>query len=247
MIGDAMKYIFHMFFVFFFSSSVIANEIKPSPFTALSIKSSDYALVCSHTDLCKKGVKIWALNGESVGLYATGPGPKLTQMQLKNGKYRVVNEWDFSKVNKSNELGDEDLTFDGTEIFPALYPVSKTKNAIALVTKWSAAYSGGGRIEQVADFFMLNGDNSYNPVVSDVPFYSQERIKACFTQSDYDKKSHCEDESWSIIKIRVVDSGHEYYSWDVVTKSYNWPAFVEKSKMTVSQVVESIKLFENIK
>ena len=242
-----MKYIFHMFFCFLFSSCVIANEIKPSPFTALSIKNSDYALVCTHTDSCKKGVKIWKLNGESVGLYAIGPGPKLAQMQLKNGKYRVVNEWDFSKVNQSNELGDEDLTFNGIEIFPALYPVSKTKNAIALITKWSAAYSGGGRIEHVADFFMLNSDNSYTPIVSDVPFYSQEQIRACFTQSDYDKTSHCKDENWSIIKIRVVDSGLDSYSWDIVTKSYNWPAFVEKSKMTVSQVVESVNLLEKVK
>lgn len=247
MIGDAMKYILSVFFLFLLSNNVIADEIKPSPFTALSVKHSDYALVCSNTAFCEKGVKLWRVNGDFVDLYVTTPGLRLTQMRLENGKYRAVHEWDFSKVEQRNELGDDDLAFDGAEIFPALYPVSKTKNAIALVTKWSSAYSGGGRVEHMADFFMLNDDNSYTPVVSDIPFYSKEQIKSCFTKSDYDKKSHCEDESWSILYIRIMDFGSDYYSWNFITKSYNWPAFVDKSKMTVSQTVEKIKILERVK
>lgn len=75
---------------------------------------------------------------------------------------------------------------------------------------------------------MLNDYNSYKVAFSDIPFSSKESIKACFKEDDYNKKSHCDDENWSVLSIKYQDTGKEYYEWEFVTKYYSWPAFEDK-------------------
>ncbi|HFH0417345.1 TPA: hypothetical protein ACGHO4_004832, partial [Salmonella enterica subsp. diarizonae serovar 61:i:z] len=73
-------------------------------------------------------------------------------------------------------------------------PLSKVKLAVALVSKWSTNYSGGGREEEYANFMMINDDGTYQPAFKNILFSSKEMIKACFTEDDYAKQSHCHDE-----------------------------------------------------
>ncbi|EEI1036527.1 adenosylhomocysteinase [Salmonella enterica] len=65
-------------------------------------------------------------------------------------------------------------------------------------------------------------------------FSSKEMIKACFTEDDYAKQSHCHDESWSILNLKINDESKDYYSWKFITKSYSWPAFTDKASTKVS-------------
>ncbi len=85
-----------------------------------------------------------------------------------------------------------------------------------------------------ADFIMLNEDGTYKTAFSDIPFYSKEQVRACFSDSDYNKKSHCYDESWSVFNISIIDNGSEFYLWEFITKSYNWPSFVDKARIKKS-------------
>ncbi|KDT12614.1 hypothetical protein AB84_4852 [Escherichia coli 2-052-05_S3_C1] len=87
---------------------------------------------------------------------------------------------------------------------------------------------------EFADFIMLNEDGTYKTAFSDIPFYSKEQVRACFSDSDYNKKSHCYDESWSILNISIIDNGAEFYLWEFITKSYNWPSFVDKARIKKS-------------
>nr|WP_250850320.1 hypothetical protein [Escherichia coli] len=40
---------------------------------------------------------------------------------------------------------------------------------------------------EFADFIMLNEDGTYKTAFSDIPFYSKEQVRACFSDSDYNK------------------------------------------------------------
>ncbi|EFU1598202.1 hypothetical protein HUO91_004495, partial [Salmonella enterica] len=110
----------------------------------------------------------------------------------------------------------------------------KVKMAVALVSKWSTNYSGGGREEEYANFMMINDDGTYQPAFKNILFSSKEMIKACFTEDDYAKQSHCHDESWSILNLKINDESKDYYSWKFITKSYGWPAFTDKASTKVS-------------
>ncbi|MFI8418324.1 hypothetical protein ACQKDS_13960 [Serratia sp. NPDC078593] len=108
--------------------------------------------------------------------------------------------------------------------------MSKKQNAVALVQKWSTSYSGGGKEVELAYFVMINDDGTYKKLFSNILFYSREQIRACFSDSDYAKKSHCSDERWSVLNISMKDNGSEFHIWEFINKSYSWPSFVDKSK-----------------
>lgn len=214
-----------------------AADIKPVPFVSIKSGSSEYTAICnSLKKYCGANgqAKIWKEKNKPNEIYLITSSRDLVKVKSENG-YSVSQLWDFSNYSKKDSIDDgEELTNDGISVFPAIYPLSKAKNAVALVQKWSTSYSGGGKEMDFADFVMLNEDGSYKTVYSDIPFYSKEQIKACFSESDYAKKSHCSDETWSVLNISIIDNGAEFYSWELITKSYDWPSFVDKAKMKIS-------------
>ncbi|WP_222942963.1 hypothetical protein [Xenorhabdus sp. PB62.4] len=111
--------------------------------------------------------------------------------------------------------------------------MSKTKQAVALVSKWGTAYAGGGREKEYADFMMINNDGSYEAAFKNIHFSSREMIMACFSEDDYAKNLHCHDEGWSILNLKFIDDGKEYYSYKFITKSYGWPSFTDESSINV--------------
>ena len=137
-------------------------------------------------------------------------------------------------TKSNNDVGpDDELTRGQVYIYPAFYPLNKSKLAVAIVSKWSTAYSGGRREAEYADFMMLNNDGSYQTAFKNILFSSREMIRACFSEADYAKNSHCDDENWSILNLKFIDKGKEYYSWKFIEKSYNWPAFTGKSSISI--------------
>lgn len=234
-----------------FSSYVLASDIKPVPFVGVKSESAEYSAICNSVKkYCGENeqAKIWKEKNNSSEIFLTTSSRVLVKIKNDAGTgYLLSQVWDFSNYAMKDGFDDdgEDLSDGGINIFPALYPLSKTQNAVALVQKWSTSYSGGGKEMDLADFIMLNEDGTYKTVFSKIPFYSKEQIRACFTDSDYAKKSHCSDESWSILNISIIDNGVEFYSWEFITKSYDWPSFVDQSQMKKSIDKKTLYPFKN--
>ena len=215
-------------------ASAAVNSTKPITLIALSKDSGQYINICKAVESdCKTGTAIWKEKDSNVNFYLTSSDLQLVKVRKNDNKYTKVNIWNFSKENKTDDTPDDALTKDYIYIYPALYPLNKTKMAVALVSKWSTAYSGGGRVEEYANFMMINDDSSYQVAFNNVPFSSKEMIRACFTEEDYAKKLHCHDENWSILNLKITDDSKEFYSWTFITKSYNWPAFTDKTSTQV--------------
>ena len=234
-----------------FSSYVLASDIKPIPFVGVKSESAEYSAICNSVKKYwgeNDQAKIWKEKNNPSEIFLTTSKRVLVRIKIDAGAgYLISQVWDFSNYAMKDSLDDdgEDLSDSGINIFPALYPLSKTQNAVALVQKWSTSYSGGDKEMDLADFIMLNEDGTYKTVFSKIPFYSKEQIRACFSDSDYAKKSHCSDENWSVLNISIIDNGAEFYSWEFITKSYDWPSFVDKSKMEKSIDKKILYPFKN--
>lgn len=161
------------------------------------------------------------------------------KLKKEGDVYSKIVSWDFAKESQNEDATDDELTKSDVYIYPALYPINKVKTAVALVSKWSTTYSGGGREEEYANFMMINDDGTYQLAFKNIPFSSREMIKACFTEDDYAKKSHCHDETWSILNLKITDNSKEYYLWKFIIKSYDWPAFKDKA-LTQININESV-------
>lgn len=234
-----------------FSSYALASDIKPVPFVGVKSESAEYSAICNAVKkYCGENdqAKIWKEKNNPSEIFLTTSSRILVRIKSDAGTgYLISQVWNFSNYAMKDSLDDdgEDLSDSDINIFPALYPLSKTQNAVALVQKWSTSYSGGGKEMDLADFIMLNEDGTYKTVFSKIPFYSKEQIRACFSDSDYAKKSHCSDENWSVLNISIIDNGAEFYSWEFITKSYDWPSFVDQSQMKKSIDKKTLYPFEN--
>ncbi len=220
-----------------FSSVAGITDITTKPVALIALKknSAQYVDVCKAADdSCKEGTSIWKEKNADGIFYLTTSHLQLTKLKKDGDTYSKIVSWDFTKETKNEYIPDDELTKNDVYIYPALYPLSKVKMAVALVSKWSTNYSGGGGEEEYANFMMINDDGTYQPAFKNILFSSKEMIKACFTEDDYAKQSHCHDESWSILNLKINDESKDYYSWKFITKSYSWPAFTDKASTKVS-------------
>ncbi|ELZ8935149.1 hypothetical protein U1D46_004179, partial [Cronobacter dublinensis] len=209
--------------------------IKPVALTVLKKNSAQYAAICKAVeDSCNDGASVWKERRSDNIFYLTNSHLQLIKLKKDGDVYSKMISWNFTKETKSEDVPDDELTRTDAYIYPALYPLSKLKMAVALVSKWSTTYSGGGREEEYANFMMINDDGTYQQAFKNIPFSSREMIKACFTEDDYAKQSHCHDENWSILSLKILDDSKAYYFWKFITKSYNWPAFKDKKSTQVS-------------
>ena len=232
-------------FLILASGPLMANDnvpvIKPIPLIALKKNSEQYAGVCHAVEnRCTESAKVWKEKGVGEGYYLTNSTPAIIKIRKVKNNYIKDGEWSFSQCRGTDHSSDGELNREEISVFPALYPINKTEQAVALVSKWSTAYSGGGRVEEYADFLILNSNGSHQLAFKDIPFSSSEMIRACFSEEDYAKNSHCHDESWSILNLKIIDEGKSYYSWKFITRSYNWPSFTDKSSVTV-ETSEQVK------
>lgn len=210
------------------------NTINANAMIEIKKNSEQYINICKAVEShCKPGTVIWKGRNSNDYFYLISSKLQLVKVRKDSGGYSNVNMWDFSKENNNEDIPDDELTKGDVYIYPALYPLNKEKLAVALVSKWSTSYSGGGREEEYANFMMINDDGSYQLAFKSIPFSSKKMIRACFTEDDYAKKSHCHDENWSILNLKITDEAKEFYAWKFITKSYDWPAFKEKTSAQV--------------
>ncbi|MDP5240573.1 hypothetical protein Q9Q94_13595 [Uliginosibacterium sp. 31-16] len=96
-------------------------------------------------------------------------------------------------------------------IFPALYPVSPTQWAVALLSRRSEMYSGGGASFERADFIPLGTDAALH---AGIPFSCNKMIRACFSEADYRSGRPCHDEYSGRLSIRYqTRPGQADYRW----------------------------------
>lgn len=221
-------------------AGIADNMIKPVALIALKKNSSQYVEICKAVeDSCEEGTSIWKEKNSNNLFYLTTPTLHLMKLKKDGDAYSKIVSWDFTKEAKNEDAPDDELIKSSMYIYPALYPLSKLKMAVALVSKWSTSYSGGGREEEYANFMMINDDGTYQTAFKNIPFSSREMIRACFTEEDYAKNSHCHDESWSILSLKITDDYKDYYSWKFITKTSTWPAFKDKAS-TQKSISESV-------
>lgn len=232
------------------SFSLIAADnpgaIKAIPFSALKNSSAQAIEICKAlNNACSDQSRLWQEKGSGETFYLTDSTPVLIKITRAGGTYVKAGQWDFSHHPITDNSDDGELTRSDTYVFPALYPLSKTQQAVALVSKWFTGYSGGGRDAEYADFLLLNSDGSFKTAFNNIPFSSSETIRACFTDEEYARSSHCHDESSRILLLKFIDEGKAYYSWKFITKSSDWPSFTDKSAMTVETTEQVMVPFQN--
>ena len=86
---------------------------------------------------------------------------------------------------------------------------------------------------------MLEPEGKFKTALVEIPFYSYEMIRACFSEKDYKISPHCHDESGSTLSILFKDVGKPFYQWTLNYTDFTWESSKpEKSKtITKSRVV----------
>ena len=226
------------------------EAIQAVPLVKLKSESLQLKKICADLNLtCSEGANLWKKKASQDGkVYLIDSTPQLIELIQDKKHYKVVNAWNFknyqhhNKNSKDGELGDY-----GTGIFPAFYPLNRQKFAIAIVKHWGTGYSGGGKGEQFADFVMLEPKGVYKLALPDVPFYSYEMIRACFSEKDYKTSPHCHDETGSSLSIQFKDIGKPYYQWALNYTDFTWEAFKPEKDKVVEKHREVVMPFEQKK
>ena len=233
-----MKKIFPLFIFCLLSTNVaLANPIKAIALKEASYTKNDLKYVCSQL---AKGCE-----GESgdVGIYTDDnqnfyliDGAQQIVLLEKLPSYKVKMIWDFEGYQHTSVEPESATDANiGSSIYPAFYPLSSDKKAIAMIKKEFENYSGGGRTYEIADFIELKDNGSYSVALKSIPFYMSEMIRACFSEEEY-HNPHCHDESMSVLLIKFHDDKMPYYRWELRYTDTIWDAGVsEKMKRIKKQ------------
>ena len=236
-----------IFFLCCFPVILFAKDITANAFIEIKISTEELQKICvKNQKICDADSgRLWKIKGTKESIYyVIDSSPTLLKIEKIKNKYNILNVWNFSKYQHSYQsLDEEGITFNGMKIYPALYPLNNKDYAIALINEWFAGYSGGGKVEQFADFLLLHDDNSYDLAIRSIPFYSSEMIRACFSQEEYWKSPHCHDETGSILNIQFKDIGKKYYQWTLTYADFDWPSFVSEQEKRTSKFSEIITPF----
>lgn len=210
-----------------FSSVIYADELKAIPWVKVKSETDHAKKICSTLKIqCGQDISVWKKkNSTDSKLYLTDETPQLVELSKVDKQYKLLNSWNFKNYqHHSKNSTDDELADFGTEVFPAFYPLNRQNYAIALVKHWGTSYSGGGRGEEIADFLMLESNGQFKTVLAEIPFYSYEMIRACFTEKDYKTSPHCHDESGSTLSIQFKDVGKPHYQWALNYIDFTWDA-----------------------
>ncbi|EZQ10278.1 hypothetical protein [Acinetobacter sp. Ver3] len=180
--------------------------------------------------------------------YLIDSSPKLVKFKKKGEHYIELNRWDFEDYRHSHQSSsiDDEFQSSGIKIYPALYPLSQNDLAIAIIDDRFVSYSGGGRTEQYADFVQLNRKGKYRLAVADQLFYASERIRACFSEHDYQTSAHCYDESGTVLNIHFKRGDQQYYHWTLNYTDYIWPAHESEKNRKVVKYSKKILPFNDL-
>ncbi len=227
----------------FISSGVFAEQnIKAIAMKKIKLPVLELQKICSSIKIQCSGqyehdIGLWQLkNSQNQQYYLIDDRPQIVKLNKVGQSYIMLDRWDFQNYQHHNTVPyEDDLANNGLTIYPAFYPVNAKDKSIAIVNNWFTGYSGGGASEQNADFVVLKPKGKYQVALTDIPFSFSRMIRACFSEQDYKRSSHCHDEEWRVMSIRFKDIGQPYYQWTLNYSYYKWDAFKPESSTRVEK------------
>jgi hypothetical protein len=129
----------------------------------------------------------------------------VTRVLRINGKLHVARIWDFGA------LGVADATESpARNVHPVLYPLGNGRFAMALLTRESTGYAGGGASWIWASFYELQDFSAPGEVVdgrlellyAGVPFSCSKGIRACFAEEEYRRAKRCQETWAGVLQLR---------------------------------------------
>jgi hypothetical protein len=165
----------------------------------------------------------------------------VSRVRWTDAGIEVVRTWNFATmVGEDQEEGLE------RAIDPVLYPVGLDRLAMALLTKQSTGYSGGGAWWTFATFYELRdhlapddvGEGRLAPVYQAIPFACAKDIRACFSEREYRRAGRC-SESWSgALRLRMANADRNgTMAWTATWEETHIPGGLTKAGMTVARTV----------
>jgi hypothetical protein len=186
-----------------------------------------------------------AANDPANRFYAIATGPHLLQLAYRpdSHQWAILADWDFGDFTPSRNV-QGDAENPPLEIYPALYPLGPRRDAVAVLSSWSEAYSGGGGSWSYADFVELKPAGQYAkaPSVAGVPFSCAKSIRACFSEQDYKTSPHCSEDSNGTLHLKFVNSADtpNAYDWIATWKETLWPGL--KPQRSTTTAVKTVRL-----
>jgi len=137
--------------------------------------------------------------------------PMLAKLATDQPQAQVLIEMDFKGHIHSapfSQPNEEPMVID-----PALYLTPTGDKAVAVLISQRTGYSGGGKMDTLADFIILSSARlrlaagvNYPAIYKSVPFESSGMSRACFTKEEYEdsqkqKRRSCHDEYTDVLQI----------------------------------------------
>ena len=134
--------------------------------------------------------------------------PMLAKLATDQPQPQVLIEMDFKGHVHSapfSQPNEEPMVID-----PALYLTPTGDKAVAVLISQRTGYSGGGKMDTLADFIILSSARlrlkagvNYPAIYKSVPFESSGMSRACFTKEEYEdsKRRSCHDEYTDVLQI----------------------------------------------
>jgi len=134
--------------------------------------------------------------------------PMLAKLATDQPQPQVLIEMDFKGHVHSapfSQPNEEPMVID-----PALYLTPTGDKAVAVLISERTGYSGGGKMDTLADFIILSSARlrlkagvNYPAIYKSVPFDSSGMSRACFTKEEYEdsKRRSCHDEYTDVLQI----------------------------------------------
>jgi len=151
----------------------------------------------------------------------------------------IVRTWNFTTMVGEDREDGIDRSID-----PVLYPVGVDRLAMALLTKESTGYAGGGASWTWASFYELRdllapdevGEGRLEPLYKAVPFSCGKGIRACFTEQDYRRSKNCQERWGGTLRLRIADADRGgTMAWTATWEEMHVPGGRTKAGMKVKR------------
>ena len=180
-------------------------------------------------------VTAWVRPGDTAGpLYLIdAQRPMLVALDAAEpARVDRARQWDFHAYVHSKPPVSDLGSPEPLRLQSALSPVGTAGWAVALVSHSRETYSGGWASFLVADFVPLDAPDRV--LYAAVPFSCSKVVRACFSEREYRRSHHCQDESNGHLTIRV---GQGDAGWTFMWHETDWPAHRSRTRQTTTHML----------
>jgi hypothetical protein len=164
----------------------------------------------------------------------------VSRVRRTNGELHVVRTWNFGALAVDDGEGER----SPRGVHPVLYPLGAGRFAMALLTRESTGYAGGGASWSWASFYELQDLSAPDDVVDGrlellyaaVPFSCGKGIRACFTEEEYRGARRCQETWEGALQLRYKRADRAgNLSWTAVWVETHIPGGTTATKREVTR------------